>query len=397
MTYDGELYSAWQRKVLTIIPYFSAPTSILASSVILFIILKDARRKLGHVYHRLVFGMSLMDVLNSINLAMSGIMVPKGTNFVYGAMGNTTTCDINGFFFQFGFGALLYSSFLCMYYVLIIRYGKKQDFISWFVEPFMHTIAILHPIAAASVSAAYQAMNPMYVLPGWCYLASRPIGCANDPDVDCDRGGNYPTIELYATVLPSFVAWGVIIICMLMVFCTVRSQENRMAASYYNNNYTDEFNKERTRQTIRQATLYIVCPWITFSFAAAISLSIGPKPPARENRTYYFVLAVMTKVFLPMQGMFNLLIFLRPRYYALQRRHPQRRRISLIRQLIPTRQEGSGTANSKQEQSKSGGSADAESDDSLDEGQEPSSDFAPELGLPMRTTEIDDLENSARN
>ena len=330
MENDEFLYSPQQMKALTILPYMTAPPSFFASGAIIYIILRDSRRKLKHVYHRLLLGMSIMDAMNSLNFAFSALVVPRGTPFVYGALGTPETCSASGFIFQLGFSVLLYNAFLCIYYVLVIRYEKRESFIAKRVEPFMHGFAIIHPLVVASMGVVAEGFNPMYVLAGWCYLAYSPYNCNASDEVDCVRGDNHRSLELFASFSPAVFAYSSIFVSMILVYCKVRGQEQRMI----NRSFVRELNRrEFTKQTVRQAFLYIASTLITYIFPAVVTLAVNDLP-TKNQRTFFFTLAVLTKVFMPLQGLWNFMIYLRPRYVALINRNPDRRRISLVRNIV---------------------------------------------------------------
>ena len=79
---------------------------------------------------------------------LSSTMVPKGLNyFVPFASGNVATCDAQGFLITFANGiSLLYNCSICLYYLAIITYNKKSDYIKKKLEPWFHGISILLPL-----------------------------------------------------------------------------------------------------------------------------------------------------------------------------------------------------------------------------------------------------------
>jgi hypothetical protein len=160
--HDEPLYSVAQQAVLTLLPSFTGTLSVLGSIAIIYIILQDRKKKLSHVYHRLVFTMSCLDIFNSTNYALSSLVVPKGTPNVWGAHGTIATCSASGFIMQLGAVAVpLYSGCLALYYLMMIRYRVKERFIAKWVEPFMHIIAFGYPLVSAIIPLLYKMYNPM--------------------------------------------------------------------------------------------------------------------------------------------------------------------------------------------------------------------------------------------
>ena len=68
--YRDQLYTKIQSRILINIPRITGTLSIIGSSIILFIILRDYKHKLRHVYHRLLLIYSFIDIICSINYTL---------------------------------------------------------------------------------------------------------------------------------------------------------------------------------------------------------------------------------------------------------------------------------------------------------------------------------------
>ena len=79
--------------------------------------------KRKNIYHRLMLGLSTMDILSSIFLwIISSWAMPKGS-YLWAA-GNLTTCDVCGFLGLIGWiGAPMYNCALATYYLLQLKYN----------------------------------------------------------------------------------------------------------------------------------------------------------------------------------------------------------------------------------------------------------------------------------
>ena len=75
-----------QQKAVAIVPKCTAAASILGSATIIFLL--TFREDKHTTYHRLVLGMSLCDILASIAHFCTTWPIPRGTQGVYGAVGN---------------------------------------------------------------------------------------------------------------------------------------------------------------------------------------------------------------------------------------------------------------------------------------------------------------------
>jgi len=115
---SDNLYSPQQQRVLFVLPMISGSLSIVGSSTVVYILLRDWRRKFKRVYHRLLLAYSCIDCVFSLQYALSSLVVPVGTPNTYGARGTFKTCQASGFFLQFGQALGLYSAF----YVCLLPY-----------------------------------------------------------------------------------------------------------------------------------------------------------------------------------------------------------------------------------------------------------------------------------
>jgi hypothetical protein len=107
---------------------------------------------LSSTYHRLIFGLSTADIIASLGLALSSTMVPKEMRYLVPfASGNIATCDAQGFLCYCMIGVSMgYNSSVCFYYLAIITYNKKFDYIRTKLEPWFHGISsILFPMISS--------------------------------------------------------------------------------------------------------------------------------------------------------------------------------------------------------------------------------------------------------
>jgi hypothetical protein len=127
-------YSKRVKRILMWIPRFSAILSILGSLYIIRDIVVTNRRDGSriNVYFELMLCMSIFDICSSIGWALSTLPVPTINIYgeqtgVYGAKGNDMTCAMQGFLVQLGFTGIFYNLALSFYYLLMIRYGWRED------------------------------------------------------------------------------------------------------------------------------------------------------------------------------------------------------------------------------------------------------------------------------
>jgi hypothetical protein len=141
-----------------IIYHTTGSVSIIASTCLVVHILRS-HHGLSTTYHRLVFGLSVGDILSSFGFALGSTMVPKEMNyFIPSAQGNTATCTAQGFLLVFGVTvAAMYNCSICLYYLAIIRYNKKDEYIRNKLEPWFHGISIIIPFVVGFIFMAMKA------------------------------------------------------------------------------------------------------------------------------------------------------------------------------------------------------------------------------------------------
>lgn len=328
------LYTETQQAILTLIPVFTGTLSALGSLSIVYIITKDRKKKLTHVYHRLVLAMSCLDVMNSSNYALSALVVPKGTPGVWGASGSIATCSASGFVMQFGVSVPLYSGCLAIYYLMVIRYRIHERQIKRYYEPIMHLVSVGYPLVSAIIPLLHDMYNPMGSQAGWCFLKDSPANCSVDPDVDCLRGENYESVMIFSTMLPVTLNFLFIIFCMVMVSAYVWRQSNASQQWMFKK----KGGINHAVETVKQSFLYIFFFWLTFIWQLAVIFTSKEETP--ENRSFYFGFVVMIKIFLPLQGFWNFFIYVRPRYCSLRRSHPDVTPLGAFRALFTDQIDG---------------------------------------------------------
>lgn len=155
----------------------SALISALASMAIMFIAVK---KKLNTVYHRLMFAVSAADIVLSLSIALTTLPMPKDMiyeQFQGLVLGNTNTCNAQGFAFMFGsWCTAMYNAGLTIYYLCSIRYGMDERIIQRYIEPAIHAVSISFGIIVSFILLTNESFNPTphdvwctaSVYPWWC-------------------------------------------------------------------------------------------------------------------------------------------------------------------------------------------------------------------------------------
>jgi hypothetical protein len=230
-----------QNKTYDIIYHTTGSVSTIASTCLAVHILRS-NHGLSTTYHRLVFGLSVGDILSSFGFALGSTMVPKDMNyFVPGAQGNMTTCTVQGFLYTLGVNIVaVYNCSICLYYLAIIRYNKNDEYIRNKLEPWFHGIAIVIPLVCGFIFIAMKGYNgnePVCSIrpndPPHCIgyeSGDTPVGF----NIPCGRGDGGENPILYLVTL--IVGFGslliitptVIVVTMLPMYMSVSKIEKRM-------------------------------------------------------------------------------------------------------------------------------------------------------------------------
>jgi len=289
---------------------FTGTSSVIGSSLIIYMIFSDRKRKLVRPYHRIMLMMSVFDVLQSMALVFSEIALPHESG-IYGAKGNARTCTAQGFFMVLGLAVPLYNSCLNIYYVLTIRYNVSSQQFAKF-EPILHVISFLVPLSTAIILTANGNMVPRMTV--------------------CYPSGMLPLVII--SVLVSFS----ILVCIISMICicwTVISQSATMK-KYTNFERKGDSSARRSRidydkqKTINQAALYL----LAFISTYAIPILNGIYSGGRAGVGTPYAMIILSSVFYPLQGVWNLLLYTRPGVQRTMKRNPNYSYLKAFRCII---------------------------------------------------------------
>jgi hypothetical protein len=221
---SGPIVDPWETDFAALVPRFTGGLSAISSALIMYVIMRSQTR-LSSIYHRIMFGMSLVDICSSTAMALTSLPMPSympkeeifGYHWAGTRLGNTSTCNAQGFFVWFGIsGVFNYNAMLCLYYIFALAFTMKDKDIKKFLEPSMHGFAIVASLAFALPPLFYEMYNPTTSGYAWCGPVPYPNECSFMEDVECIRGNdkmerlmeNFQSgfiIGLFAFVILSFV------------------------------------------------------------------------------------------------------------------------------------------------------------------------------------------------
>lgn len=209
--------------------------------------------------------------------------------------------------------SVLYSGSLSIYYLLRIRNGWKEWQIVKY-EPFMHLIPIVFGLSTMIAGLVLNLFNSGIFD---CWIAPFPQGCQESwrGETTCIRGDNASIYQWAFDIVPKFSAIFLVTINMLLTYLAVRRQE--LSAQQYSASLAP---RHLSQRMARQSYLYVGALWITY-----IPVAMTRMTQLIRGYTYYWMILTIA-ITIPLQGCWNVLVYLRPRY--IHARDRQRRRSS---------------------------------------------------------------------
>ena len=290
------------------------------------------------MHNRFLLPMSTFDILGSIASALTTIPIPKHelNGCVQGAIGNAATCTAQGFFYNLNFIVPCYNAVLCIYYILIIRWNKRDEDLRK-KEPFFHGFAIC-PFLFVSIIGASTGMIKEYGT--LCFLQLTT------------NGGLLQQIVVWTILMLYMFLLMIIITCMIGIFTFVTQREVRMRSFDFTRRLQEEDQRPGRRffrlpgarsapsqrrsnlsstvyDTKIQAFLYIAGFFITYIFAIIIFVS-NAIFHVQDAHGIPFILTLLHGIFGPLQGLWNCIIFFRPRYNKIKSRHRNKSFLRLL-------------------------------------------------------------------
>jgi hypothetical protein len=262
-------------------PKFTAIASVVGSSLMIRDIILRRRNSSDSVStrHRLLAGMSVCDILSSSAWFLTSWPVPEDaptmTVWTVWNVGNRQTCVAQGFFIQWGIGTATYNACLALYYLLVIRYGWKDEYISKRVEPLLHFVAVGFALSTSVAALALDLFNPIGYT---CFIASFPRFCTqsweNKGPTNCIHGDNAVIYQQAFWILPACSVVVFLTASMFLVYWKIRTIERGSS------HLQSQPGRMQQRFSI-QAFLYVGAMFITWGplLGMYISWWITGKPP----------------------------------------------------------------------------------------------------------------------
>jgi hypothetical protein len=328
-----------------ILPIFTALLSAFSSGLILYIISKS-HEKLSITHHRIMAFMSMFDIISSIFIALGTIMMPSDSMYQLAGpmLGNQVTCQIRGWLTGFSvIGATASNACLSLYFVIKIVFNVEATKVRYRLEPVMCGYTLF---LACFVPTFYLSKDLIHPNPfdGVCNVIPYPESCDEQRWYDfsmCvwdeDVLNEYTSsIILFEIVLGVHFGFIVISMCIVLWKATMLNREIKildaaLKATNTNDSSLDvntpeaalpSFNGMTCRNDmlffmrdlrydrifVLQAVMYV------FAYMLTWMVTFG-------SNTLYIAniqLDIADSILYPLQGLWNLFIFLIDKAYHLR-------------------------------------------------------------------------------
>lgn len=349
-------------KAIAIIRSSLAIVSIISSSTLIWMV-KRSNAGFNTSYHRILLGMSIADILYSLSIAHFNVTAPRDMSYmVWNAIGNQTTCNIQGTITTVGAPlTVFYSCSLNLYSLIVVKYQKTDQYIKTKIEPFLHCIPIVLALSIGITLLANENTNPSSGGGGNCYMpVYEPPHCIGYSDgeirdgfeIPCGRGREGAVLFAYlAMFISTFVTPIIVGISLGMIYRTIRVQEMKLArygastlhlaTTGAQSNHTARPSRlsstialfkgnqqpsasaapapnnnrhQRSRVILKRALDFSLAYTLAWSFniiGNCFAIADVPWPVA----VWY-----LSNIFNPLQGVFNFMIFMHPKWMSARQR-----------------------------------------------------------------------------
>mmetsp|Transcript_22476 Transcript_22476/g.48950 ORF Transcript_22476/g.48950 Transcript_22476/m.48950 type:complete len:581 (+) Transcript_22476:464-2206(+) len=376
-----------QMVAIELAPKFGAFLSLLGSSLIIYRLLVHGRTELRtRTGHRILLAMSCVDIPNSIQFFLSSWAAPRDAPGQVWAVGTQGTCSMQAFFGHLGIAMPAYNVAMSAYYYLtVVHSWREHDFIGKWPEFLMHFFplgfafgtglaGLIQKLYAYSGSWCWIAPDPPDCLESF----------HNNGVTTCERGDNWSIYRWAYWYAPLWACLLAITVLQYVLYRKVRGIERKADkwnaehagdgeySDFYsdrersfaserttdnNNNNTPNDNsnnnneqeeqqpqslppqqrrlsgpRRKSQQQQQQGaqkklrnSQRVMGQCLAYAMAAYGTFIIPTTNRIVTQATgeYYFALGLMHALIEPTQGIWNYLVFNRPRYLRYRHQFPE--------------------------------------------------------------------------
>jgi len=337
------------------------------SSLLLIVLIYRSRVRLSTVYHRIMFCMSVSDILASVAMALTTLPMPKDMIYTQFELteihGNNATCSAQGFAFFVGANLTFgFNASLCVYYLASIRFKMSETRIRQKVEPFLYlgTVMVALPIGVLFIFT--ESYNPT-PWDAWCTNIEVPWQCSfledSFDEYECvfnARKSRLARIFKFVTLAGFFFGFACVFGSIVLIAISVYSQErllNIYTDSVHRNRrvsgssgYTSEdtnFASSRSRHHFTKVALFQGLAYLSVFllcqsnvFISLIRLQLPTDYDALRSHKWEQIYHLVTR---PLQGFFNLLVFVGHKVYNMRQARSGLTILQATRRVLTVREE----------------------------------------------------------
>lgn len=221
----SSMISLW--KITVNCQIFSSAVSFVASSAINVMIVRSGG--LCSSWRRIIFALSLSDMLQSIGIISGPFSVPSSVPQGLWAVGNEHTCRLSGFVYTFSASSVsMYTVALCIYCHCKVKRNMNDSMFINRIERKLHGGIILFNLAVCFSALWFRILNasPSGSL---CVFSAVPTGCRQNPEIfgeceqDIARFSKIYTLAFHVGV--PFLCLGTIIGIMVSICLHVHTRD----------------------------------------------------------------------------------------------------------------------------------------------------------------------------
>lgn len=314
-------------------------------SLLLLNVIRMSNQKLSTTYHRIMVLMSVFDLIASVCMALTTLPMPSDDELRFAGpmLGNKVTCQIQGYFVQLGvFCGISFYSCLIWYFVCRMTFKVSSDKVSRRIEPIFIMYSVFAGLFMTTLTLSRDAIHTT-PRNSFCVFGPEHSGCY-DRTIDeeylvCDPD----EYENFSAVLGSTNYFGGIntiltVFAVMIIIWTIFTkrkynarmshvpsddQATRNAISELSDNgeADNEMNLAELRHDrvlVTQALLYILAYFITY-LPTLLPIMLNLDASGID------LMMAFKSIFFPMQGFWNLLIFLYDKAYLVRHSGAERK------------------------------------------------------------------------
>jgi hypothetical protein len=324
--------SSWYFYYTQIIGKVGGIASCVGSGYILQDVLRNPDKRTKSIYHRIMLGLSITDIISSIFIFILGSW-PMPTGSWLWAAGNIVICDVTAFLGLLGaIGSMMYNCSLATFYLLQLKFNWPDRKMKA-IEKLLHIVPCILSFAFCIVIFSTKMFGPHV---GHCWISlPYPRGCDQpESEVECIRGAFNNRIYYLAINLINLLCIIYVSASMFFVYTGVRNIEIRAEKYSFMARFQADKKKtrKRSRRVMLQGILYSAAMVLLWIFTAIRILHVLILK--RDN----VVLAFISDTITPIQGLFNALIYMTPVFRKMLKTRRQRKenQHESINTIMPT-------------------------------------------------------------